>query len=73
MKDDDAELLILDEIYESSDPHVKESMQQFMQEEMEAAHERALIRLACKFRHLLKPSMQALLGRRYPNYLMATG
>ena len=69
--DSDTEDLILDEIYESRDPLVKESMRQFMQEEMDAAHERALIRLACKFRHLLQPSMQALLARQYPGYLAA--
>lgn len=64
--DDDNGALELDELYDSDDPAVRQALVQFMQEEMAAAQDRATIRLARKFRHLLSPVMQARLDRQYP-------
>lgn len=63
--------LELDDLYESDDPEVQEALVEFMQEEMAAAQERATIRLAFKFRHLLPPVMQARLDRQYPAHGLA--
>lgn len=65
--------LELDALYESEDPAVQTALVEFMQEEMAAAQERATIRLAFKFRHLLPSVMQARLDREYPAHgLVAT-
>lgn len=56
--------LLLDNIYNANDPAVKNFLNQAMFEEMEAAHERALMRVATQFRHLLPPDMQQVLAAR---------
>lgn len=58
--------LLLDDIYESRDPAVKICVVQIMAEEMDKAHERATIRVAQKFKHLLSPQMQQALATQYP-------
>lgn len=58
--------LLLDDIYESKDPAVKRYIMQVMKEEMDKAQERALVRVAQKFRHLLSPQMQQTLAAQYP-------
>ena len=63
--------LELDALYESEDPAVQAALVEFMQEEMAAAQERATIRLAFKFRHLLPSVMQARLDRQYPSHGLA--
>lgn len=69
--DEDNGGLELDALYDSDDPAVREALVAFMHEEMEAAQERATIRLARKFRHLLTPVMQARLDRQYPVHGLA--
>ncbi|WP_241159589.1 hypothetical protein [Desulfovibrio sp. ZJ200] len=59
-------VLLLDDIYESTDPAVKRYIMQIMEEEMDKAQERALVRVAQKFRHLLSPQMQQTLAAQYP-------
>lgn len=56
--------LLLDNIYNTNDPAVKKFLNQAMYEEMEAAHERAVMRVATQFRHLLPPDMQQILAAR---------
>ncbi|WP_308620455.1 hypothetical protein [uncultured Desulfovibrio sp.] len=63
--------LELDVLYESEDPAVQAALVEFMQEEMAAAQERATIRFARRFRHLLSPVMQARLDRQYPAHGLA--
>lgn len=58
--------LLLDDIYESKNPAVKSYALQVMAEEMDKAHERATIRVAQRFRHLLSPQMQQALAAQYP-------
>lgn len=60
------DVLLLDEIYDSKEPAVKFYALQVMEEEMDKAQERALIRVAQKFRHLLSPQMQQALAAQYP-------
>lgn len=45
---------------------VKRSLNKFMHEEVGAAHERAIIRLAYKFKFLLSPHQQKILTTQYP-------
>ncbi|MGE9986702.1 hypothetical protein [Desulfovibrio sp. SGI.169] len=59
-------MLLLDDIYESRDPAVKSYIMQVMEEEMDKAQERAVVRVAQKFRHLLSPQMQQTLAAQYP-------
>lgn len=63
--------LELDALYDSEDPAIKEALVEFLREEMAAAQERATIRLAFKFRHLLPSVMQARLDRQYPAHGLA--
>lgn len=58
--------LILDDLYNSRDPAVKRFMNQALMEEMNAAQERATIRTAQKFSHLLPPHMRQVLAAQYP-------
>lgn len=63
--------LLLDAIYESKDPTVKRSAFRILEEEMDKAQERALIRTAQKFQHLLSPQMQQALAAQYPETALA--
>lgn len=63
---EDMNELLLDDIYESKDPAVKQYVFQILDEEMDKAHERAAIRVAQKFKHLLSPQMQQALATQYP-------
>ena len=63
---EDMNELLLDDIYESRDPVVKRYALQVMEEEMDKAQERATIRGAQKFKHLLSPQMQQALAAQYP-------
>ena len=74
--------LLLDDIYNSDDPEVKRYMNTALKEENEKvdlslpeaqirreldnAQERALTRLAWKFKHLLSPRMQKILEAQHP-------
>lgn len=44
---------LLDDLYASSDPEVRQAFAEIMQEEMTRAQGRALARLARRFRHLI--------------------
>lgn len=59
------EELLLDALYESRDPAVKQFLNIVMYEEMEQAHERAVMRVATQYAHLLPPKMQHILASRY--------
>ena len=63
--------LEMDEIYASDDPKLQQYLHKFMREEVDAAQERALIRLAWKFKHLLKRSSQIALERNYSKKSLA--
>lgn len=64
--------LLLDDIYNSPDPGVKEYIRKALNEEFneENPHdgyfERGIIRVAWKFKHLLSPQMQEILEAKYP-------
>lgn len=58
--------LLLDDIYNSNDPTVRRFISKALIEEMDKAQERALIRTAKEFQHLLSPRMQQVLSARYP-------
>lgn len=58
--------LLLDAIYECKDPAVKRSVFQILDEELDKAHERAALRVAQKFRHLLSPQVQQVLAAEHP-------
>lgn len=58
--------LLLDDLYESEDPKVERTLGAFLKEASETAHERALIRVAWKFKHLLSPRMQEILEAECP-------
>lgn len=58
--------LLLDDIYNSSDPTVRDFITQTLIEEMDKAQKRAIIRTAWKFQHLLSPQMQQVLAAQYP-------
>lgn len=74
--------LLLDDITNSDDPEIKQYMmmafseehkrinfygqEHQLKEEIKRADERALIRLAWKFKHLLSPQMQKILEAQHP-------
>lgn len=74
--------LLLDDIYNSTDPAIKQYMlmafseehkrinfygqERQLKEEIKRADKRALIRLAWKFKHLLSPQMQKILEAQHP-------
>lgn len=53
--------LLIDPILDSSDPRIKRSLSQFMNEEMNMASERATLRLAASFAFMLTARQQELL------------
>lgn len=74
--------LLLDDIYNSDDPAIKQYItmafneehmsinfygpERQIKEEIKKADERAQIRLAWKFKHLLSPQMQKILEAQHP-------
>lgn len=58
--------LILDDIYESENPEVEQALSELLQDSRAIARERALVRLAWRFKHLLSARMQETLEVHYP-------
>lgn len=58
--------LILDDLYGADDPEVERTFYAFLGEAEETAHERALVRVAWEFKHLLSPRMRKVLEVQYP-------
>lgn len=58
--------LILDDLYGADDPEVERTFYAFLGEAEETAHERALVRVAWEFKHLLSPRMREVLEAQYP-------
>lgn len=56
--------LCLDEIYKSSDPAVRRYLMQAMREETQKAEERAILRVAHRFSHLLPIPMRQVLEQQ---------
>lgn len=54
--------LLLDALYEARDPAVTQFLNTVMYEEMEQAHERAVMRVATQYAHLLPPKMRHILA-----------
>lgn len=71
---DETQDLLLDDIYNSPDPAIKEYLSTVFYEEAELANERALLRVATKFRHMLSPQIQKVLDmRQLPSSQVAMG
>lgn len=58
--------LLLDAIYNSNDPAVQDFITDVMIEEMDKAQQRAQMRVAVRFKHMLSPRMQAILAAQCP-------